>query len=454
MPSTTVLKWIVFVAAAFMLLPLPVMQYVGEESFYAINAIGMQAHQDYWHQYVYGSAYPKLSIFLWPVIAICNLTDWQYVDMALRFTSVSASWGSAAIAGLMARHLFLQHINASWLAAAVYLSMGEVAFWYGWLGYADATFAFFIFSAIASLWMALEREHLGWFSASLLLISLAFLAKNISAYALYGLAGLVLMHRLHRWHLLKKPSFLLLGLSALIVPWLYQTFAGASDNAPMAIRDAMRNFTGASILDYLWHWISFPAIFIFRALPISLLLLWLWIREKQQFTGNTTIMTLSWVLLVCFAPFWLSASGTPRYLIPLYGWAALLLTGLLLQLDRRKLQTAIKIIMVAVAVKLPYSFLALPYIKDWRPERDIKVVAEEIMHLTQDAPLHTEHDMATGLSIAAYINVQRPERGIIRWYRGQKNAYTITEIPAIDRGKLIRSYRLRGDGVYLYKTPK
>jgi len=452
----TTLKALTCMAALFMLLPLPVMQYVGEEGLMALKSYEMFVRDDWLRSSIFGMVWPHSVLWHWPVIMISNIIGWVHVDIAVRLVSVIASWLTALSAGLMASWLFNQR-HAGWLAALVYLSMGEVAFWYGWLGYVDATFGLFIFTAIATLWRAIADEHSGWFFASLLFISLAFLTKNITAYALYGASGLVLLWRLKQWHLLKRPLFLCAGLMALSVPWVWQALVVpvGENTATTTAHDVLRNFAGYGLWAYLKHWLTLPLIFLFRALPVSLLLLWLWLRRKYHVKKNPTITTLSLLLLVCFLPFWISAGATPRYLVPLYGLVALLLTGLLLQLEAWRLRQSIILMALIVLVKLPYSLGILPYIKDWRPERDVKIVAHEIIQQTLKAPLRSQNDVATGLAIAAYIDVWRQQRPPIRWYDGKESGvYILAEVETPGFGQLIKTWRLRGDHVYLYWKAK
>jgi len=457
-PTAQLLKLLTMIAAVFMLLPVFSMQYVGEEGVMVIKSYEMFVRDDWMRPSVFGMIWPHSPLWHWPVIAISQLIGWEHADIAVRLVSVMASWLTALTVGLMANWLFDQRLaHVGWLAALVYLTMGEVAFWYGWLGYVDATFGMFIFAAIASLWRAIADEKLTWFTLSLLFISLAFMSKNITAYPLYGASGLVLLWQLKRWHLLKRPLFLLAGLLALSVPVFWQSFIvlAGENTVSTTAHDVLRNFVGYGFFTYLKHWVSLPAIFLFRALPISLLLAWLCLRRKHHFILDETLTTLALVLLICFFPFWISAGATPRYLVPLYGLVALLLTGLLLQLDQLRFKQSILLIVLIILVKIPYSLGILPYIKDWRPERNIKIVAHDIMQRTIKAPLRTQNDVATGLAIAAYIDVWRQQRPPIHWYDGKETGvYILAEVKTPSFGQLVKSWRLRGDHIYLYWKAK
>jgi hypothetical protein len=457
MISHKTLKLLVLCAAVAMLLPLPIMQYVGEESYYTLGAYEIFVRQEWWHQSIFGMDWPKTPLYNWLIIGVAKIIGWQHLDVAPRIVSVAASWGSAFVVFLMARRFFSSYAHAPWLASLLYLTMGEISFWYGWLGYADATFSFFIFSAMASMWVAIEDESFTYLAGSLILISLAFMVKNISCYVLLGTATLILLHRQHRWYLLRKPWFMLPCLLALTVPWLYQHFALAANtrsNSIVAIFDALRNFTGYSLLDYLGHWLTYPILFLTRAFPVTLLIIWFYWREKQRYVFDLNLMTLAWILLACLAPFWLSAAGSPRYLIPFYGLLALLLTGLVLQLDSKQTKLVLRAMLFMIIIKIPYSFAILPYIKDWRPERDIKAVVEDILQTTEGKTIRTRDDVATGLSIGVYLDVQLPAEQYIRWYDGkEKQVYILCDTKIPELGKIVKSYRLRGDDVFLYWQP-
>jgi len=453
-PSIRHYKLLTFAAALFMLLPLPIMQYVGEEGLMALKSYEMFVRGDWLHPSIFGAIWPHSPLWHWPVILISSLIGWEHVDLAIRLVSVAASWLTAWAVGSTARWLFTESPGAGWLAALIYLCMGEIAFWYGWLGYLDATFGFFVFASIAFLWRAIADEALRHLFVALIMVSLAFLTKNITAYGLLSLSGLVLLWRLNRWRLLLNPRFLLPSLLALAVPLFWQRLILPEhlSTASFSINDALRNFIGYGLFDYLWHWFSYPFIFAFRALPVSLLLLYLWLGRKHVFRSDPRLTTAGFILLVCLLPFWISAGATPRYLVPLYGLVALLLTGLTLQLDKKRLRQAVHLLLLIVVLKLPYSFGILPYIKDWRAERNVKVVAEEIMQLTPEMPLRTLNDVSTGLAIAAYIDVWRQEQPPIHWYDGKESGgYVLAEVETPGLGQLIKSWRLRGDHVYLYR---
>jgi len=450
-----ILRLLCILAALAMLLPVPVMQYIGEESYYAVSAIEMHITGDYWHHLILGMQWPKTPLYLWQTIALSNIIGWEHVDIALRLVSVISTWISALAVGLFARHLFQGGVQTGWLAALLYLTMGDVFFWYGWLGYADTNFAMFIFSAIATLWLAIERKHLGWFLLSLVLISCAFMSKNISAYYFYGVTGFILLYRMQRWRLLVHPGFIGLGFLVLLVPWWYQmTFVHGGSNSLVAIKDALRTFHGYSLSGYIWHGLSLPAIFFFRTLPIGFFLLWLWMRKTTAFTLQAESRTLLLIILACFSPYWASAGGSPRYLVPLYTLTAVFFTGLLVQVNAESKALAVRLMVIVIILKIPFSFVALPYLKDWRPNRSLLAVTGDVLRRTDGKTVRTLNDIASGLSIAAYMDVRLPPANYIRWYNGkERGVYIIVDLPDASLGELIKHYPIRGRHLYLYWKP-
>jgi len=72
-PSLQLYKLLVLIAALLMLLPLPIMQYVGEEGLMAIKSYEMFLQHDWIHTVALGMTFPHTPLWHWPVIAISML---------------------------------------------------------------------------------------------------------------------------------------------------------------------------------------------------------------------------------------------------------------------------------------------------------------------------------------------------------------------------------------------
>lgn len=453
---TNRLKLSTYIAAIMMLLPLPVLQYIGEESFYTLGAFEMHARHIWSHQPLLGADLPRTPMFSWFIIGICKVIGWNHLDIAPRIISVLSSWGTAGVIFYMARRLFPEKANAGWYGALIFLTMGETFFWYGWLGYADACFGFFIFSAIMCFWIAIEdrRPILAFLSS--ISISCAFLVKNISCYGIFLIACSVLLYRYRQWKLLLTPGFFAAALTLPVTPLIYQSFViHTFGNANMAISHALDNFLGFGIWDYLKHWLVFPLLFVARAFPVSIFLPYIHIREKRAFKLEPAEKNLVWLIIFSIAPFWFSANASPRYMVPFYGLFALLLTGILLRMDPEHIRKAIKIIVVIIFLKIPYSLAILPCIKDWLPSNSILAVADDIHSIVGNKPVRTLDGIASFLSLAAYIDAARPPKQYIRWYNGhEKHVYVFLRNEPSPAGSiLIKTWQLRGNPVRLFWVP-
>ncbi|MDQ6972543.1 MAG: hypothetical protein Q9M30_07835, partial [Mariprofundaceae bacterium] len=74
-------KWLALAAALSMLLPLPVMQFVGEEGLMALKSYEMFVRDDWLHPSILGFVWPHSPLWHWPVIMISKLLGWQHVDI-------------------------------------------------------------------------------------------------------------------------------------------------------------------------------------------------------------------------------------------------------------------------------------------------------------------------------------------------------------------------------------
>ena len=125
MDNSIKLRYALLAAAVAMFLPLPIMQYVAEESYYALGSYEIFVDGHWWHQSVFGFAWPKTPLFNWLIIAVAQIIGWQHLEVATRIVSVSATLGSAAVVFFMARRSFPAQAPSSWPGAPNYPTMGE-----------------------------------------------------------------------------------------------------------------------------------------------------------------------------------------------------------------------------------------------------------------------------------------------------------------------------------------
>jgi len=446
-------QWITIGAALCMLLPLPMLQYIGEESVFALKSYEMFLSGNYLQTSLYGNIMKDPPLYHWPIIAIVQLIGWDYLEVAIRFVSVMASWLSALMLGLFAARVF-QDKQTGWLAACVYLCLVEIMFWYGWLGYVDMSFSCVLLAANLSLWRAIEDKSSMWYVAACVLLAVSVMVKNITAYPLFAVTALVVTYYQRSWRFLFRPWVLFGSVVALLIPvlWGHTVSNGDVEQTHVMWAEILRKFSHIDPLTYLFHFFEMPLQLFLRSAPLSLFLVFLWIKHRQRWSWHPLLSQFSWITLLIFLPFWFAPGGSPRYFLPVYPWIALVLTFLLMQLHLQYMQTALKWMLVVLILKIPYSLVVLPYMKDGMVERDLKEVAQDIVLQTEGWPIRSMNVASTGLSVAAYVNVMRDHGDYIRYYTGQdQHTFVISYGLQPQLGLPYKTYHIRGDTLCLYR---
>jgi hypothetical protein len=154
------------------------------------------------------------------------------------------------------------------------------------------------------------------------------------------------------------------------------------------------------------------------------------------------------VLLVNYLPYWFAPQSSIRYLLPLYPLAAIVIARWLWTLDG--VAAARRWIIGLVAVKFVFVLAAFPYYQSHYRGANYEAAARDIARYTAGQPLYANNVSASGMSVTAYLDIQRlpappltltPER----WDTGFVTAYSPD--PAL--GGIARQYRLGGDTLFL-----
>ncbi len=432
-----------------MLLPLHV-QYIGEEPFFAISTYEMLFSGDWTHATLYGWNIGRLPVFQWAAAMFAEGVGAQHMDVAIRLVSVTATWITAFVAGSFAQRLFNSKAIA-WLAALIFLTLGETMFWYGWLGYSDALFSCFVFCSIALLWHALEKENPVCYVFAWIVLGIAVMVKALTAYVFFGVAVLVLAAGLHRWRFMMRPPMLLGALFGVSVPWavawLFGDFSGFFN---VMVVDVTKHH-GGSWMATLRHVLYFPFVSFARVLPLSLLIALLaWKNKGLPLDKNVRL--LLWIVGLNYLPYWLSATASPRYIIPLYPPIAVLFAFWLAHADSDVKRWARYLLMMVIIVKIPFSLWALPYAKGgWRADHNMPAIAASIISHAGNKPILSENDAASGMGVVAYIDQRLfPEHVVLNPSALRGEAYILTYFPKPEYGHLVQRYTMHGDAIYLY----
>src|SRR5512134_138565 len=144
---------LLFAAAVLSSLAALPLYFVGEEAILANSAMEMAYRGDWVRHWLYGMDGQHATGAQWLVIPLASLAGWEHVLQVTRLVMIAATAATGAMLGLLALRLYGDAVLAA-LAAAVYVTLGDVLFYRGWLGYRDPLFACFVFSSVAALWIA------------------------------------------------------------------------------------------------------------------------------------------------------------------------------------------------------------------------------------------------------------------------------------------------------------
>lgn len=444
--------WRLYAIAAATFLPALAFYYVGEEAIFPISSLEMWYHGEWVEQRFYGASLKHNPLYNWLIIPLASLAGWEHVLAVARAITIAATIGTGALLGWLCHALYRDAAFAAF-AALVYLTLADLFFYRGWLAYADPLFAFFVFGAIACLWVASERASAALLVLAVALLTCAFMTKALTAYVFYAAAALVLMMSRERRAFLLGPSSWAAHLAGAALPlaWLYLVPDNTGQGGRM-FAEILAKLAPASWADYVLKLAAYPAEAALGLAPALIIAGWYAWRGgdtagvSREAHGRVALG----ILLLNFLPYWLAPQSSVRYLLPLYPLAGLVIArGLWLAgppavaSTRRWLAGVIVVKLVAVLALFPY------YQANYRG-KNYATTARAIVELVDGHPLHTANDTASGLSVTAEIDVLRlPAPPLTRPPAQWESGFVIAYRPDPEMGRVAAEYRLGGNTLYL-----
>ncbi|MDQ6995168.1 MAG: glycosyltransferase family 39 protein [Mariprofundaceae bacterium] len=434
---------LIVLALVFMFLPIHI-QFIGEESVYAVYLQNMLQTGDYIN------AFYRPPLFLWISSGLETLFNFHSIELPLRIASILSSLCAAFFAGFFAHKVF-QKKDAGIIGTLLFLTLGEIQFWYGWLGYADAMFLFFIFSSTVCLWLAAQFRKIHWYALAVILINLAFLTKSLTAYAFFFSTLFIVSYGFKSWIFFLRPINILLSIGIIIAPLFWTTMhgSGAASTSSSLIHDIAMRFTSIDIPHYLKHLAMFPIEFVARMAPISFVLIYFIIKQKPSLDSNI-IRMIGAIFIINYLPYWLAPFSNMRHVVPLYAWGSLALTYFLLQYDFKVQRAAIIAITIVLLLKVPFSLWGLPFLKEKDASQDFKPAAIDILkQVSNDAIIRQSSVSFVGFALTAYINeIQSSKENIHFLNSNDHHVYIIAHDP-LKGSIIIKTYTLFGGITYL-----
>lgn len=453
-PAMSDFRHIKFLAllAALSFVPTLFFYYVGEEAIFPITSLEMWHQGDWARQHLFGLNPQHNPLFNWLIIPLAALIGWEHVLPVTRALTVAATLGTAATVGWLAGRL-LRDTAFAWFAALVYLTLADVLLYRGWLAYVDPLFGFFVFAAVATLWVACEVQRPALIAVAVASLTCAFLSKAFTAYVFYGGAALVLMLEPQRRRVLLSAPSLALHAAAALAPVLWLALLpGNSSQGNRMLAEIFAKLMPQGAFEYLQQLAGFPAETVLRLSPAILLVAYFAWRRRAAVDARFRphLKTAAWIALISYLPYWLAPHSAIRYLVPVYPVIALVFAILMWCNGGEALKVVRRWLAGIIAIKIVAALFLFPYYQAHYRGENYAVAARDILNRSGGHSLYTTNDSASGLSVAGYIDAWRHPQPPIRWAPERwESGFVITRVATPELGKVAASYVLGGNELYL-----
>jgi 4-amino-4-deoxy-L-arabinose transferase-like glycosyltransferase len=445
--------WLLFAAAMASSIPTFWFYLVGEEGILLNNSVEMWQRGDWLRLWLFGIDHKHGVFANWLIIPVASVLGWDKAPGIARAVMVLSTAATGLVLYVLVLRLY-RDVALAAFAAVLFVTFGDVLFYRGWLAYRDPLFGMLVFAAIAALWLAAREQSARWLPVVIVCSALAFLTKGLIAYVFVGAAVFVLLWRAAPRAYLLKPLTIAAAVATLILPFLwFRLVAGDPSQGGSMLGEIASKLEPAGWLAYLWKLAAYPAEIMLRLAPASLLAIAAVYKMPAVLKDAAAEVEWRTALAIAFAaflPFWLAPQSHFRYVLPVVPLLALALAVVLLRAGEASVQSAMKWLWMAVALKLILVLVAFPYYQNHYRGENYTATARVIVERTRGHPLYTQNVSASGLSVAAYINLQRlPEESLRVPPREWDNGFVIAYDADTNLGLVIKRFRLAGNDLYL-----
>jgi hypothetical protein len=453
-PGISRLRWLYAIAAASFL-PTIFFYYFGEEAIFPITSLEMWQHGEWVRQILYGANLQHNPLLNWLIIPLASLAGWEHVLAVTRAITIAATVGTGLVLAWLAKSLYRDAAFAVF-SALVYLTLADGFFFRGWLAYADPLFAFFVFGAIACLWLACRRASPALLALGVASLTCGFMTKAVTAYAFYGGAVLVLVIADRRYRaFLLGPASWIIHLAAIVAPlaWLSLLPENTGQGTRMLAEIATK-LGPEGIGKYLLKLVVYPLETLARMAPavfVAGYCVWKRRRGEPPVAPEDRDWRIGFAIaLVNFLPYWLAPQSSMRYLMPLTPLAGMLIARVLWNAGGGTVTSAVRWLIAAVAIKLAVVLAVVPIYQDRYRGRSYADAARDILRRTAGHPLYTTDVSASGLSVTAHLDILRlPARALTFPPAAWESGFVLAYSPDPELGRVTETYRFGGNTLYL-----
>ncbi len=451
LPDVTRLWWLYVIATAAFL-PAIWFHYVGEEAIFPISSLEMWYRGEWLEQLFYGASLKHNPLYNWLIIPLASLAGWEHMLGAARAITIAATVGIGGVLAWLCRALYQDDAFAAF-AALVYLTLADVFFYRGWLAYADPLFAFFVFGAVACLWVACARRSDGLLALAIAALTCAFLTKALTAYAFYGAAVLVLIaQKEHRSFLLGPASWAVHIVGAVLpLAWLYFVPHNTGQGVRM-FDEIVTKLAPTNLGDYALKLMAYPFDTALRLAPVLFIAgYYAWRNRSVMSRGLDLHCRIAlWIALLGYLPYWLAPQSAIRYLMPLYPLAGFAIARVLWEAGAPAIAVTRRWLIAVIVLKLALVLVLFPQYQERYRGRNFEAAAVDIQQRAAGQTLYTLSDNATGMSVTAHLDILRLPAPPLTFPPQQwESGFIIVQVPDARLGRVIAEYRLGGNILYL-----
>ena len=355
-------------------------QFRNEESLRTVIAYEMFKSSNYAQPYLLGEPYyNKPPLFNWLIVLYSQFLGWSKITG--RAVSLTFLVLCSLLLVIFTQYLF-RNLKLSLLSALIFITFGNVLFFYGYLAEIDMTFTFFVFSLMVCAHMWSEKGSIFWVLATGFLTGLGALTKGLPSYAFYGFTLLALGLYKKDFGMIFSKKAMLSHLVSLLLP----TFWILNTHDPVLYLKTLFYESFSRVADgnfsRLRHMITFPLLAFKDTLPNSFLFLiaiyFLLKHKKLDFPHPLKKLFL--LFFINYLPYLISNSAG-RYILPLYPLLAIMfsyyISRALENVNYKKIFYTI--IGLALISRVLYGFFFFPYYNERESSR--KVIATKIIRV-------------------------------------------------------------------------
>ncbi|MGD0282364.1 MAG: dolichyl-phosphate-mannose--protein mannosyltransferase [Dissulfurispiraceae bacterium] len=450
-PSSARGYWLLFgFAALSFLLTLPV-EYIGQESVYPLMSYEMWFYGKYLAPSMYGVYYWRPPLYNLMIVPVAQLMGWNHMLVAARLVALTATISSALLLAWFVRRQFGDKTFAAF-TALIYLTLGDVLFYRGWLCDSEPVFGLFVLVSVVFVWLALAENRYTYLAVAVLAVSAAFLSKVLTAYVFYVIAMIVVAYRRRNWAFLYSWRSLLLNGLAVAFPlfWYRMVPAGHFQSHGM-IADITSRLVPVSGGNYLKDVLAYAMQTLLLPLPVAGVLLYAYIRRQElgKWRAHPVVVTVMIIVLANYLPYLLSPQSDIRYVFPLLPFIGLTLAYLIFYGAPRVREWSLKCIIAAIVLKFAFGLLGFPFFHQ-QSRASFEPAAKDILRIVGNQHLYATNMSGSALSIVSHIDILIYPKAPLTWPPAQFNdGFVISCRSDENIGTIFRKYSVGQDEVYL-----